>query len=143
MESGEGSEKPIRIEIASFGGSVYDMMGMVDRMKSSPCHIITRAFGYVMSAATFILAYGDERIMGENSWFMMHELSDWLGRQKLKDLKLDMKHNEQLQQQMYEMYAKASGGKTRKATFEKLCDNDHYLRAEGAKKLGLIDKILD
>src|SRR6185369_6312962 len=56
-------DKPIKIEVSSYGGEVYDMLGMVDRVRSSPCHIITRGFGKIMSAATFILAAGDERIM--------------------------------------------------------------------------------
>lgn len=71
-------DKPIKIEVSSYGGDVYDMLGMVDRIRSSPCHIITRGFGKIMSAATFIVAAGDERTIGQNSWFMIHELSSWM-----------------------------------------------------------------
>ena len=141
LERGEGCEKPIRIDVSSYGGSVYDMMGMVDRIKSSPCHVITRGFGKIMSAASFILAAGDERILGPHSWIMIHELSDWLGRQKLTDLKHDLRQDERLQDQMYEMYAKFAQGKTKKASFKKLCEKDCYITAEQALKIGLIDRI--
>lgn len=134
---------PVRIEVSSYGGSVYDMFGMVDRMRSSPCHVVTRGFGKIMSAATFLLAAGDERIMGVNSWFMMHELSDWIAG-TLKEQKISVKHNITLQDQMYKMYEKFAKGKTRSTTFKKLCDGvDCYKTAEETLKLGLIDKILE
>ena len=112
-------------------------------MTSSPCHIITRGFGKIMSAATFILAAGDERIMGAHSWFMMHELSDWMGREKLADLKHNVKHSDEVQKQMYKMYEELAKGKTKSKTFERLCQKDHYISAEKVLKLGLIDKILE
>lgn len=137
-------KEPIRIEISSFGGSVYDMLGMVDRMKSSPCHIITRGFGKIMSAATFILAAGDERIIGSRSWVMIHELSDMLPEGKLKTLKNEIKHNQQLHDQMIDMYVEFSKGKTRRSTFKKLAEErDSYLNAQQVMKLGLIEKILE
>lgn len=143
MERGEGSEKPIRIEISSYGGSVYDMLGIVDRIRSSECHVITRGFGYVMSAATWILAAGDERIMSKNSWMMIHEISDWLGRQKLSEHKNDIKHADKVQDQLYDLYVELSSKKVYKSTFKKLCSKDHYLTAEEAlNKYGLIDRIL-
>ncbi len=142
LEQGDGQNKPIRIEISSYGGSVYDMLGIVDRIRSSDCHVITRGFGYIMSAATWILAAGDERIMGEYSWMMVHELSDMLGRQKLTDLKHDLKHDEDIQDRLYQLYADLSSTNTKKSTFKKLCQKDHYMPAKDALKYGLIDKIL-
>lgn len=134
-------EKSIRIEISSYGGNVYDMLGIVDRIQSSPCHIITRGFGKIMSAATFILAAGDERIMGTNSWFMMHQLSDWIIG-TLNELKVEIKHSEDLQQSMNKLYERLSKNKTKSKTFERLQQKDCYMRAEEVLKLGLIDKIL-
>lgn len=134
---------PVRIEVSSYGGSVYDMLGMIDRMRHSNCHVVTRGFGKIMSAATFILAAGDERIIGSNTWFMMHELSDWIAG-TLKEQKISIKHNEALQNQMYKLYEKFAKGKTRHTTFKKLCDGqDCYKTAEETLKLGLVDRILE
>jgi ATP-dependent Clp protease, protease subunit len=137
----KNSDIPIRIEISSYGGNVYDMLGMVDRIQSSPCHVITRGFGKIMSAATFILAAGDERIMGSNSWVMIHETSDWI-RGSLSEMKNELKHIETLENQMNLLYERLSKGKTKAKTFEKLCARDCYLTAEETLKLGLIDRIL-
>jgi ATP-dependent Clp protease protease subunit len=133
---------PIRIEISSYGGDVYEMLGIIDRIRSSPCHIVTRGFGKIMSAATFILAAGDERFMGAHSWMMMHEMSDIM-KGKMGDIKNEFKHSESLEEQMYQMYEQFSEGKTKASAFKKLCTGkDHYLDAETALKLGLIDKII-
>lgn len=134
---------PVRVEISSYGGSVYDMLGIVGRIRSSPCQIITRGFGKIMSAATFILAAGDDRYMDQNSWLMMHEMSDKMSRDVMSALRVEMKHNEQLEAQMYSMYEDFSQGKTQAATFKKLCTGrNHYINAETTLKLGLIDKII-
>lgn len=141
FEKGE-NPTPVRIEISSYGGSVYDMLAIVGRIRSSSCHVITRGFGKIMSAATLILASGDERFMDQNSWLMIHELSDRI-RGKLGDMEVDMRHNKQLQKQMYELYEKFSKGRAKAETFKKLCTGkDQYLDPKAATKLGIVDKIL-
>lgn len=132
---------PVRIEISSYGGEVYSMFGIVDRIRSSPCHIITRAFGKCMSAATFILAAGDERIMGASAWWMTHQVSD-LVKGSLNELKVELKHTNDLENQMNKLYEVLSNGKTRAKTFEKLSQNTCYLKPEKVLELGLIDKVL-
>jgi len=134
-------DKPIKIEVSSYGGEVYDMLGMVDRVRSSPCHIITRGFGKIMSAATFILAAGDERIMSKNSWFMIHQASDWIGG-TVSEIKVEYKHLETLENQMNKLLEELSGKKTSAKTFEKMSSKDCYLNAEEVLELGLIDGIL-
>ena len=134
-------DKPIRIEISSYGGSVYDMLGIVDRIKASPCHIVTRGLGKVMSAATFILAAGDKRILSKHSWLMIHQLSTWIAG-KSSDLANEMKHIKQLEDQACELYEDLSGGKTKASTFKKLQKRDNYMNAEEVLELGLIDEIV-
>lgn len=137
----KNEDSAIRIEISSYGGSVYDMLGMVDRIKSSPCHVITRGFGKIMSAATFILAAGDERIMGTNSWMMIHQLSSWYDG-KGEEIRNEAKHVETLMKQLYDLYEQLSKGKTKAKNFAKMCEKDYYLTAQEALELGLIDKVL-
>lgn len=118
------------------------MLAIVDRIRCSPCHIITRGLGKIMSAATFILAAGDERYMGANSYMMLHEMSDIL-RGKMSEIKRELKHAEDLEDRMYTLYEQFTEGRTKAATFKKLCTGkDHYINAEEAIKLGLIDKII-
>lgn len=132
---------PVRVEISSYGGSVYDMLGIIGRLRSSPCHVTTRGFGKIMSAATLILAAGDERLMDENAWLMMHEMSDKV-KGTVSDLEVEIKHCRDLEEQMYSMYEQFSKGITKSATFKKLCiGKNHYINAETTLKLGLVDRI--
>ena len=68
------SRKAITLKINSPGGSVYEALAMIDRIKDSKCQIITKCYGHAMSAAGLILAAGDRRLMGRRSWFMYHEM---------------------------------------------------------------------
>lgn len=67
------SRKAVTVRINSGGGSVYDALAIVGRLKDSPCMVITEGYGCVMSAATVILASGDKRRISQYSWFMHHE----------------------------------------------------------------------
>ena len=135
------SKATITIEISSYGGNVYDMFGMIDRMRSSQCKVITRGFGKIMSAATFILAAGDERFMGEFSWFMMHELSSWESG-KHSEMKNNMVHQENLQKSMYKLYEQLSVTKKKASYFSKLCGKDSFHPTQEVLKMGLIDAVI-
>ena len=67
------SKKAITIKINSEGGSAFEALAMVDRIRESKCQIITKAYGMAQSAAGLILAAGDKRYIGANAWFMYHE----------------------------------------------------------------------
>lgn len=69
------SKATIIVKINSPGGSTYDAMGIIGRLKESKCRIITKGYGHVMSAATLILASGDKRLMSSDAFFMWHEAS--------------------------------------------------------------------
>lgn len=140
FERGE-TPSPVRIEISSYGGSVYDMLGIIDRIKMSDCHIVTRGFGKIMSAATLILAAGDHRVMGCESWAMIHELSTWIDEKKLAEMKTEMKHNEALEKQCLTLYEKLSKKQTSMSKFKKMCAKDFYLTADEMLEMGLIDEV--
>lgn len=68
-----GSRKGVTVKIFSEGGSVYEALAIVGRLRKSKCHITTEGYGCVMSAATIIMACGDTRKMSEFATFMHHE----------------------------------------------------------------------
>lgn len=70
-----GSRKGVTVKIFSEGGSVYDALAIVGRLRKSKCHITTEGYGCIMSAATILLACGDTRKMSEFATFMHHESS--------------------------------------------------------------------
>lgn len=69
------SKKKITIKINSLGGSVYDALAIVARIRSSKAHIVTEGYGTIQSAATLVLACGKTRRIDRNATFMHHECS--------------------------------------------------------------------
>ena len=133
------SRKTITIKIHSEGGSVYEAMAMVGRIKKSKCKIVTEGYGAIMSAATLILAAGDERKISEYSWFMHHEASYGAeGRHsEIKDLVAQMEKEEQIWSEWMAKFSK----KDSKWWYKTGCKNDAYFTAEELVKLGVADEI--
>lgn len=73
------SRHAITIKINSEGGYASHAMAIVGRIEESKCKIVTKGYGEVMSAATIILASGDERLISKRAIFMWHEASYGLG----------------------------------------------------------------
>lgn len=70
------SKKDITVKINSEGGSTYQAMAIIGRIKESKCGIVTKGYGAVMSAATLILASGTrKRTISSDACFMWHEAS--------------------------------------------------------------------
>ena len=69
------TRQPIKLFINSFGGSIYDMWGLIDLIVSSPTPIYTYVSGYAMSAAFMIFIAGHKRFILNNSTIMIHQLS--------------------------------------------------------------------
>ena len=66
--------KDLNLIIASYGGDVYSMLGMIDYIRSLPVKVNTHCLGASMSAAAVMLACGTgKRTMSKNSSVMIHE----------------------------------------------------------------------
>jgi ATP-dependent protease ClpP protease subunit len=136
----EESKKGITIKINSIGGSVYDAMAIIGRMRASKCKITTEGFGPVMSAAIMILAAGHKRRMSKYAMAMWHEASYEHGGTvaQMQHIQKQMEREERLSAEMMERFTEApakywlSEGKLGK---------DLYLTAEECKTLGVIDEI--
>ena len=71
--------KPICLYIDSYGGSVYQCLGLLNIMEKSktPLHTITT--GCAMSAGFMIAICGHKRFAYENSTFLYHQVSGGTG----------------------------------------------------------------
>ena len=54
-------DKDINLNIASYGGDVYAMLGLVDYIRGLPVKVNTHCVGTCMSAASVVLASGTGR----------------------------------------------------------------------------------
>ena len=81
--------KDYHILINSFGGSAYDLLGMLNRiedLQSRGAHITTETHGYAMSAGSILFLSGDTRIAHTGSGFMIHAagIDAFVGRKTIK-----------------------------------------------------------
>ena len=68
------SDEPIDVYVDSYGGSVYDGLGLFDLLVNSTCHINTYCTGKAMSMGLILFLAGDTRVALPNSTFMAHGL---------------------------------------------------------------------
>lgn len=132
------SRKGITIKINSMGGSVYDALAIIGRMKASPCKITTEGYGSVMSAATIILAAGNKRRMSEYALFMWHEHSYDAGG-KHSEVKAWVAQFDKEEDQWATIMAKFTA---RPAEFWKSTGKhtDKFFNAQQLLELGVIDE---
>ena len=71
------NREPIKLYINSYGGSIYDMWGLIDVILNSKTPIYTYCTGYAMSAAFKIFLAGHKRYCYKHSIFMYHQMSCW------------------------------------------------------------------
>ena len=70
--------KPINLYIDSFGGSIYQCLGLISIMDKSKTKINTICTGVAMSAGFIILISGHKRFCYEKSTLMYHQGSTFI-----------------------------------------------------------------
>lgn len=132
---------PIKLTIDSYGGSVYQCLGLLGVMKSSETPIHTYVTGVAMSCGFMIAIHGHKRFCFEYSTFMYHQVSSaaW---GKLADMQDDLVETVRLQNIIEDLTVKATkiSPVTLKDNFEH--KRDWYLNAVDALINGCVDTII-
>lgn len=133
--------KPIKLYINSYGGSIYDMWGLIDVIQNSKTPIYTYCTGYAMSAAFKIFLAGHKRYCYKHSTFLVHQLSGW-NCGKYLDLKNEISEYDRLNNDI-EKYI-LSRTKFTEDKIEEIWNKkqDFYFNADDAVKYGVVDEIL-
>lgn len=140
LESADAS-KDIQIYINSPGGSVYAGLGIYDTMQFIKPDVATICTGIAASMAAVLLCAGHEgkRSGLTHSRVMIHQpLSGAQGQ--ASDIEIAAKEVLKIKDELYQIISKHSG-----QTFEKVYDDsdrDYWMKAEEARKYGMIDEIL-
>jgi ATP-dependent Clp protease protease subunit len=133
--------KPIELYIDSYGGYVYQCMGLLGVMQKSKAPVHTIVTGCAMSCGFLISIAGHKRIAYDHSTFMYHQVSSGaIG--KVKDMEDDVIEAKRLQK-----FIEDHTLSTTKLTPKDLekCYNekkDWYMTAKQALKYGVIDQIV-
>ncbi|WP_435624733.1 ATP-dependent Clp endopeptidase proteolytic subunit ClpP [Flagellimonas sp.] len=140
LESADAS-KDIQIYINSPGGSVYAGLGIYDTMQFIKPDVATICTGIAASMAAILLCAGQKgkRSGLTHSRVMIHQpLSGAQGQ--ASDIEIAAKEVLKIKDELYQIIANHSG-----QTFEKVyedSDRDFWMKAEEAKKYGMIDEVL-
>ncbi|MFK5890567.1 MAG: ATP-dependent Clp endopeptidase proteolytic subunit ClpP [Flavobacteriaceae bacterium] len=140
LESVDAS-KDISIYINSPGGGVYAGLGMYDTMQFIKPNVATICTGMAASMAAVIMCAGEKgkRSALPHSRIMIHQpLGGAQGQ--ASDIEITAREILKLKGELYEIIAKHSGQSIKKV--EKDSDRDYWMKADEAKKYGMIDEIL-
>lgn len=139
----ENPEKDIELYINSPGGSVSAGLGIYDVMQLVKCDIRTYCTGLAASMGSLLLTAGakGKRYMLPHSRAMIHQplIQGGLAGQA-SDIEIHAKEMLETKRVITEIYSRHTGRNMAELT--KLMDRDHYLNANRAKELGLIDEVV-
>lgn len=136
------SKKDILLYINSPGGSVYAGLGMYDTMQYVSPDVATICTGLAASMGAVLLTGGakGKRSALPHSRIMIHQPSGGMQGQS-KDMEITLKQTLELRKDLYQILADHTGKSFEQ--IEKDSDRDYWMRAEDAKKYGLIDEVLE
>ena len=133
--------KNVTIRIHSEGGSVYEALAIIGRLKAAKVtKITTEGYGQIMSAATMILACGDERRINKYAYFMHHEAAygiDYARVSEHEDLLEQVKKEENDWAKWMASFSKKTKDFWKKAG----CRKDAYFSPDELVKMGVADEI--
>jgi|SRR5690606_5487669 len=132
----------ITLILNSPGGSVFDGFALFDKLRSLSARghrIVTECHGMAASMASILMQAGDRRVMGPESFQMLHEVSTGaIG--KASELADTAKLAERLTARAADIYARR--GTLSAAEFlERMERRDYWLEATECLELGLVDEI--
>ena len=133
----------IKIAIRSSGGDLYAGFAGMDYIRTlvkKGINIETIAYGFCASAATFLLLTGTKRLMGENAFVLIHQLTVESGGGCYSELMADMKTNKKLMKHFRKVYTRYTS--IPEDVLDKLLSKDVILSAEKCLTYSIIDEII-
>ena len=129
----------IVVHIHSRGGDVYEGFAIHDYLSTLGKNITTKIEGLCASIATIIALAGKDRIMTENSTFMIHNPSIGLAFGDADDVEKMAELLREIEDKIINFYEKKTG-QTREV-LDGWMKDQKFMSAEEAKNLGFITEI--
>lgn len=137
----EDPKKEIKLYINSPGGSVVDGLAIIDTMNHIKNDVSTICVGMAASMGAMILSAGTKgkRYALPNSEVMIHQpLGGYEGQ--ASDIEIRSKRIIEMKDDLYKMLVKNTGQPMAKII--KDADRDYFMKADEAKKYGIVDKVI-
>lgn len=137
----ESNKQDIQMYINSPGGEVYSGMAIYDTMNYIKSPVSTICVGLAASMSAFLLSGGErgKRYSLPNSRILIHQPAGGTKGQA-SDIKIQAEEILKIREEMNKILAKNTGQDIK--IIERDTDRDFYMRAEEAKKYGIIDRII-
>lgn len=134
--------EPILLYLNTYGGSVYDGLGLINAMLTSRTPVYTIAIGSAMSMGLFILVAGQKRLAGKYATVMYHQISAFAW-DKLEGIKEQVKEAERIEQLCEDLLFERSNVPRQSIEQCKQNKSEWYIPAQEALSLGIVDVLLD
>lgn len=142
LMAAESAYKNIRIRINSVGGEVYAGIAIFNAIRASKADITIYVDGVAASMASVIALCGKPVYMSRYARLMLHSVSGGCYGNK-KELRETLEQIESLEDTLCQMYAERLGRDKDAVKAAYFDGADHWMTAEEALALGLIDGIYD
>lgn len=138
----QDDKKEIQMYINSPGGSVTSGLAIYDTMQYVKPGVSTICIGMAASMGAFLLAGGvkGKRFALPNSKILIHQVMGGFEGQAT-DIEIQAKEVLKTKEQINKIMAKNTGKPL--SQIEKDTDRDFFMRADEAKKYGIIDKVIN
>lgn len=137
----EYKPKPIEIYIDSYGGAVYQILGLVGIIERSTTPVHTICTGAAMSCGFILLIHGHKRFCYEHGTPLYHQVSTgFVGT--VQDMKEKLTEVKRLQEKFEEMTIRKTKITKKKLESIRKKKKDWYLTADEALKLGVVDEVI-
>ncbi len=135
------AKKDIQIYLNSPGGGVYAGLGIYDTMQYIAPDVATICTGMAASMGAVLLCAGasGKRTALKHSRVMIHQPMGGAQGQAT-DMEITVKEILKLKKELYEIISNHSGKSMKEV--EKDSDRDYWMKADEAKKYGMIDEVL-
>lgn len=133
--------KPIKIYIDSFGGQVYQCLGLVGIIENSKTEVHTICTGAAMSCGFILLIAGHKRFAYQHATMMYHQISSG-GNMKIQDIVEDLAECERLQKWLEDLTIRKTKLKRKVLVKNRERKIDWFFTSKEALNYGIIDKIL-
>jgi ATP-dependent Clp protease protease subunit len=140
----EDPRADISLYVNSPGGSVTAGLGIVDTMNFIPCDVSTYIIGCAASMGSVIACSGakGKRYSLPNAENLMHQpLIGGVLEGQATDLEIEARHILRMRDQLYDIYAKATGQPKTKIAED--CERNNWLMPAEMLQYGLIDQVLE
>lgn len=131
--------KPIKLYISSHGGSVYEVLGAFDSIRSMLVPVHTICKGFVASAGTILSLAGTKRFITQNSYMLIHQLRSGMWG-KYEELNDDFENCKTLMKHLKKIYVENTNLKENE--LDDILKKDISWSAEICLEKGLVHEII-